>query len=34
MNVLSLNAVTAKDVIILIFIRGVFLGPLDLSASS
>ena len=32
MNVLCLNAVTAKDVIILIFIRGVLLGPLDLAA--
>jgi len=33
MDVLSLNAVAAKDVIILIFIRGVLLGSLDLAAS-
>ena len=32
MDILCLNAVTAKDVIILIFIRGVLLGPLDLAA--
>ena len=33
MDVLSLNAIAAKDVIIFIFIRGVLLGSLDLPAS-
>jgi hypothetical protein len=33
MDILSLNAVAAEDVIILIFIRGVLLGPLDFAAS-